>query len=833
MKPIAQTFIVNQPETGVDAVFLTKVDIYFNSVSTKYGIELQVREVENGYPTQKQLPYASKILSASEVVASSTAITPTTFTFDTPVLIRTNEQFALVLVPVAGNPDYTVWTAALAENDVSTGTPIYTNNQLGSLFISSNDLNFTPIQNESIKYNLYTAQFTATSAVAVYKNSDSDTLSITKINGSFVNEEQVFVANNRLRLAAIPSSASFTVGEIVVQPNTATSVYDATAFGKYLGKDGGNIILINVGGSSAFSNTGGGLKGLTSSVTTANFSGSPIISTNTFSNSTISVATANTTLIPDFAVNNYIYIGTNNRSTMQVVKITGIDNTNKKITVDANVNFSDNFALIGRVKADANLYGYFTATSRNTSGPTRIILKNVTANTSQNFANSTGIFLIGRSSGASAIIKAIYNQPYHSITNQFTYISPKQTTQNWSFTGVSEGKTTDSTPTTIRPDVPTEFIDTTRMLMSISNEYVNPASAGVGSKSLVISANLSSANNKISPYIDVARNHTHLTRNIIKPSWSLTGYLISYANNTLRFNSGDTVWQSNSTVNTFATIISANTDSIWVANVISSNVLNVGMFNANGTSIITSSNTGAVANVIAITTFSETSSNVNASTSKYISKNVILADQQDAEDLVCYLGAYRPPNTNFKVYGKFLNGSDADSFVTKSWSALIETSSPALLSSLVNRDDIVELSYNLPVSVQIYGSNAVANSGTNTIQVDSTASFSTGQFIYFADTTTGSFNVRQITGIANSRFLNLNSAPSVNTTNASVGYIPNMESQTGAFRYANNNGIIRYCTSNDGVYDSFKTFAVKVVLVSDSQQIVPRMTDMRCLALQV
>lgn len=34
MKPIAQTFIVTEPENGVSAVFLTAVDLYFQSKSS-------------------------------------------------------------------------------------------------------------------------------------------------------------------------------------------------------------------------------------------------------------------------------------------------------------------------------------------------------------------------------------------------------------------------------------------------------------------------------------------------------------------------------------------------------------------------------------------------------------------------------------------------------------------------------------------------------------------------------------------------------------------------------------------------------------------------------
>jgi hypothetical protein len=53
---------------------------------------------------------------------------------------------------------------------------------------------------------------------------------------------------------------------------------------------------------------------------------------------------------------------------------------------------------------------------------------------------------------------------------------------------------------------------------------------------------------------------------------------------------------------------------------------------------------------------------------KYISKNVVLT--QEAEDLLVYLTGYRPNGTDIKVYGKFLNQNDIESFDSKPWSEL-------------------------------------------------------------------------------------------------------------------------------------------------------------------
>jgi hypothetical protein len=150
--PIAQTFVANKPVNGADAFFLTGIDLFFKNVSATYGIELQIRETNNGVPTSSILPYATKILQAVNTVASSDGSVATNFTFDTPVVILSNQQYAIVILPVGGNPDYVIWTSVLGGTDTVTKTPIYTSNQLGSLFISTNDLNFTAVQSESMKY---------------------------------------------------------------------------------------------------------------------------------------------------------------------------------------------------------------------------------------------------------------------------------------------------------------------------------------------------------------------------------------------------------------------------------------------------------------------------------------------------------------------------------------------------------------------------------------------------------------------------------------------------------------------------------------------------------
>jgi hypothetical protein len=511
-----------------------------------------------------------------------------------------------------------------------------------------------------------------------------------------------------------------------------------------------------------------------------------------------------------------------------VKQITAVNEITRTLTLDSNVNFSNTAAVIGRVKADAELSGTFT----NIIGAANkyIVLSSVNSNSTQNFANSENYLLIGTTSGATSRIEALVDSKYESVTSQIPNIDMKSTETYWYFRGTSVGNVTDTNEVKIENELPYESTKRTRILKSRSNEIQNPVSAGAGNSSFVITASLASANTKVSPYIDTSRSQATLTHNVVFPESYLKGYIVVYDNANGTFSEGDIIQQSNTTVTSNAVVSFANSSTITVTNVVSSNSSTIATFNTSNT-VIYNVTKSVSSTISAVRKFGETG-NTSASASRYISKNVILADQQDAEDLICYITAYRPANTDFKVYGRFLNGSDPDSSNSKDWSAMAELSDPALRSSLVNRDDFVELVYDLPISQTVISGNASGNTTSAVVNVYSTSAFSAGDFVYVTETSSNKFNVRQVVTV-NSTALTLSSNLSFASTSADVGKIPGLESQYGAFKYDKNNNIIRYTNKSDAVYETYKTFAVKIILVADESHIVPRMADMRCIALQV
>jgi len=828
MKPIGQTFYVNEPATGVAGVYLTKVDVYFKTTSPTYGIELQIRTTINGVPTQERLPFASKILYPTDIIDSRKALLPSddgsvasTFIFDTPQFLQAGNSYAIVLIPLGGNPDYQIWTGEIGQNDPLNG-PIYTNNETGDLFLSSNDKDWTPVITEDMKFKIYIANFTSLGGTATFTSPNEDYFEIYGVTGSFFPGEPVYPSNGQLDVAVLNVTGvqgTFAAGDVVYQNVASTN----TATGVVYSSSGSVIKLKNITGSFSSIYT------LYNSASTSNAAVTAV------SQNAVSSSASTTLTLPDsslFAINNIIYISTSNYSISKIFTVTSIP-TSTSIVVDRVIGFDDNHALYGKILFNGTLKGGLGAIQVNQDF-TRIILDSVTSTTSNNFnsANtSIGSRIIGQYSGASAYVNKVVDVPYNQISPQITNITPANTNIDWAFKGVENavGYANDAFMIPIRQGISNELIDHERVLVSRSNELTNMPAGRTGERSIQLQASMSSSNTKVSPVIDVISKLTHTTKNLAGNPDELVGYYLTISNTNGSFSNGDSISQGPTT----ATVRAANSSFMMVTNV------PPGMFlTANNTSVINGTNSGN-ATIITAEYFDETLDNGFFRSSRYISKNVVLASTQSSEDVLVYLAAYRPVQTNLDVYIKIINDQDSEPYNSKAWSYLPERTSGLLLSSQVNINDQLELSYSFPQSLNLFVSNTVCNTTSKTVTVYSSADINVGEYIYIAgglDDDTPKFIVRHVTSIVNSTAITVSVIPSFtsnDSVNTAVGIIPGLRSATGAFLYDLNSNIVRYSTSTDVVYDSFSQFSVKIVPTSNNHgALVPRVGDMRVLALQ-
>lgn len=153
--PLAQSFIVDE-EGGV---FLTGVDIYFNTKDKNIPVSMQIRTMENGYPTKTILPFSDVTITPDQIEISSSATIPTRFTFRAPVYIKASVEYCFVLL--SDSNEYQVWISRMGDIDVSGIRTISEQPYAGVLFKSQNASTWTADQYEDLKFTIYRAEFTS------------------------------------------------------------------------------------------------------------------------------------------------------------------------------------------------------------------------------------------------------------------------------------------------------------------------------------------------------------------------------------------------------------------------------------------------------------------------------------------------------------------------------------------------------------------------------------------------------------------------------------------------------------------------------------------------
>ena len=149
--PIAQSFTLD-----IDC-FLSKLELYFETLEPNRDIIFTIQEMENGYPSSVVL--GRKVLNTKNMKASFDATVPTTVEFPVPIRLKAGVEYCFV---IGGDSIYTrAWIAKLGENAVNVPNRVIdTQVSLGSSFRSQNASTWNAEQYEDIMYNLYICKFT-------------------------------------------------------------------------------------------------------------------------------------------------------------------------------------------------------------------------------------------------------------------------------------------------------------------------------------------------------------------------------------------------------------------------------------------------------------------------------------------------------------------------------------------------------------------------------------------------------------------------------------------------------------------------------------------------
>jgi len=257
--PLAQTFFVDD----LSGVFVTKVDIFFQSKDENIPVLFEIRDTKLGTPTSNVLPFSAVSIDPNDVNVSEDGTVATTITLKAPVYLNPQTEYAMVLL--SHSTEYRVWISRLGEADVTStnqesGQILVTEQPLlGSLFKSQNASVWTPSQYEDLKFTMYVANFKTQGNVSMFNPELPSDISQIDPNGITIESRQI-----RLGLNKLVNDAGLLKGRTVKQ----LTIGAQGTLVAFAGSVTSNLTITNAGigytpSSGAFTYTGVGLTAIT------------------------------------------------------------------------------------------------------------------------------------------------------------------------------------------------------------------------------------------------------------------------------------------------------------------------------------------------------------------------------------------------------------------------------------------------------------------------------------------------------------------------------------------------------------------------------------------
>jgi len=216
--------------------------------------------------------------------------------------------------------------------------------------------------------------------------------------------------------------------------------------------------------------------------------------------------------------------------------------------------------------------------------------------------------------------------------------------------------------------------------------------------------------------------------------------------------------------------------------------------------------------------------------SKYISKKISFVEGKFAEDTIVYLTGYRPIGTQIKVYAKLHNSVDKESFDDKAWTPL-ELKNNIDRFSTEDPNDMWEYTYGLPqypeVQVGLLG-NFLSTLSSNSVAttVDQSSLISTGDLIKVYSILTPENNEVFPVSSANSTAITLFKPITDVNIVGDIG-VDKLKYKNVAWNNSANDNVARYVTSSYTEFDTYNTMQIKIVLLSESTYIVPKVEQIQ------
>lgn len=828
--PLAQTFLVpDDIQNSTDGVYVSAIDVYFQSTTTRRGVTLEIRDVVNGYPGPQTLPFARKWVDGVTMATSATAGTPTRFIFDTPVFVLAGREYCFVLKSDGNDPSFFVWSGKAGEADIlNPSITVKTDWGFGQMFTSVNNTAWNPHSFEDVKFTMLRAEFTPNSSGKVsLKPKNYEFITVTDTSGGFLRGEKI-----------AQKASVYNTGDVQTTNTSLTVTGVRTQYTKDINVN--DTILVTYG---------------------INANATPITGTTNATTTSATVTGTTTDYVTDMAVGDYIQINGNIRQVINVASTTSMTlDAPASNTVAANSVYKfdkieydvikvrqiiDDLTFIGDRVPKYTTNSTVSATymkvvaaevDRYRAEEKKLYLKNSTAaNDTFKFVKSvysslnanTGKVLIAGQSNTVAKIVSIDDLTVNYIDSDLRTMTPTGTGINVTYalgkSGTNAltyfGGTTNGTTRT-----PFEGL-----IKSRSNEIAGTTSY----PSLNVDINMGTVTRYASPAVDVEPAQIQIIRNIVDNYTSVTKTgTVTSGNANIAFSEVGSLVVGmgcrGKSIPVDATIVSINSTSNQV----------------------TLSKTATGTQTGQLFEFHPNEiTRYGISKNKYISKYMVLADGMEAEDFKLYLTAYRPTGTDIDVYARFVSEEDGEDLNRKDWT-LLTVSERDVYSDPLRPNDYKEYTFTAPKTPPAITLAGRASTSGTTLTGEGTA-FTTdlvaGDLIKLVtdDTTvdgvpvygqTSSYELVSVVGTpASATSLTINKAVTFTS-----GYIQRVTQPRAA--YLDNKSSPQYIltyhgASADGTvtakYTGYKYVAVKIVLRSAGTSLTPVVRDVRAISLMI
>ena len=210
-------------------MFITSVDLFFGAKDETSPVSVEIRNVLNGYPGPKILPFGRVTKDPADVTIDETGQTATNFKFTAPVYVQKDSEYCFVVLATV--PTHKIWISRMGESKIQStltesgvgGTTTADLNVLfgertvskqpdiGVMFKGHNNRTWEPSLTEDIKFKINIANFTASVGQCRLQNKSAE-FDQTALLGSALGGD--YFAPNRLLK---PNSLIMLDGSKVIQ----------------------------------------------------------------------------------------------------------------------------------------------------------------------------------------------------------------------------------------------------------------------------------------------------------------------------------------------------------------------------------------------------------------------------------------------------------------------------------------------------------------------------------------------------------------------------------------------------------------------------------------